>query len=397
MTVGGGSPLTQSLSAGVATFTISGLNANTSGYALSASYAAQGNFGASGPATGSLVVSPAATSISISAPTVTNPANASIKVTVSSSAGTPTGSVSLTVNNGTPMTGTLSGGVATFTLTSPSPGTYNLSAKYAAQGNFAASGPVTGTLTVNSAASTLKISPPALSFGTVYVGQTVLQSTTLTNSGTSMITFTNFAVQSISGDDSTGFLGVELCPKTLNAGKSCVIIMSFTADSKVTPVVHAANLVITNNATGSPQTIPMTATVINPLVSLSPSSLSFGTQKTGTTSTAKKITLTNSGTTQLNLSGLIRQRQLRNRHRHDVHQDHNADTRSSLLPLRHLHTGVERFEIRQLGNYRQRPQQPAVGFSRAPGTSASLRIKRGRTLETSSHFIWAPRSTGLPV
>ncbi|MGC1580981.1 MAG: choice-of-anchor D domain-containing protein [Candidatus Acidiferrales bacterium] len=304
LTVGGGSPLTQSLSAGVATFTISGLNANTSGYALSASYAAQGNFGASGPATGSLVVSPAATSISISAPTVTNPANASIKVTVSSSAGTPTGSVSLTVNNGTPMTGTLSGGVATFTLTSPSPGTYNLSAKYAAQGNFAASGPVTGTLTVNSAASTLKISPPALSFGTVYVGQTVLQSTTLTNSGTSMITFTNFAVQSISGDDSTGFLGVELCPKTLNAGKSCVIIMSFTADSKVTPVVHAANLVITNNATGSPQTIPMTATVINPLVSLSPSSLSFGTQKTGTTSTAKKITLTNSGTTQLNLSGL---------------------------------------------------------------------------------------------
>ena len=63
--------------------------------------------------------------------------------------------------------------------------------------------------------------------------------------------FTNFSVGSISGDDSTGFLGVELCPKTLNAGKSGPIIMSFTADSNVTKT-HAANLVIADNASGSP-------------------------------------------------------------------------------------------------------------------------------------------------
>jgi len=302
LTVNSGTPMSGTLSGGVATFTISGLSAST--YALKASYAAQGNFAASGPAMGSLVVSPAVTSISISAPTVTYPAAGVVKVTVTSAGGTPTGSVSLTVNNGTPMSGTLSAGVATFTLASPSPGTYNLSAKYAAQGNFAASGPVTGTLTVNSAGSTLKILPSSLNFGTVYINTTALQSTTLTNTGTTMITFTNFAVQSISGDDSTGFLGVELCPKTLNAGKSCVIIMSFTADSKVTPVVHAANLVITDNASGSPQTIPMTATVINPQASLSASSLNFGNQKTGMTSTAKTITVTNTGTTALAFSGL---------------------------------------------------------------------------------------------
>jgi YVTN family beta-propeller protein len=302
LTVNNGTPMSGTLSGGVATFTLGGLNAST--YSLSASYAAQGNFAASGTAMGSLVVSPAATSISLSAPTVTYPAAGVVKVTVTSAGGTPTGSVSLTVNNGTPMSGTLSAGVATFTLASPSPGTYNLSAKYAAQGNFAASGPVTGTLTVNAAGSTLKILPSSLNFGTVYINTTALQSTTLTNTGTSMITFTNFAVQSISGDDSTGFLGVELCPKTLNAGKSCVIIMSFTADSKVTPVVHAANLVITDNASGSPQTIPMIATVINPQASLSASSLNFGNQKTGMTSTAKTITVTNTGTTALAFSGL---------------------------------------------------------------------------------------------
>ena len=301
LTLNSGSPLTAPLSSGVATFTISGLNAAT--YTLSASYAAQGNFAASGPATGSLTVSPASTSISISAPTVTYPANASIQVTVSSSGGTPTGSVSLTVNSGTPMTGTLSSGVATFTLTSPSPGTYNLSASYAAQGNFAASGPVTGTLMVNPAASTLTFTPSALNYGTVYVGQTTLQSLIITNTGTSMVTFTSFSIAAISGDDSTGFLGVEFCPKTLNPGKSCPVIMSFTADSNVTKT-HAANLVVADNASGSPQMILMSATVINPIASLSPTSLSFGTQKTSTTSAAKPITLKNTGTTTLTLSGL---------------------------------------------------------------------------------------------
>ena len=96
---------------------------------------------------------------------------------------------------------------------------------------------------------------------------------------------------------------MELCPKTLNPGKSCIILMSLTADSNVTKT-HAANLVITDNASGSPQTVLMSATVINPHASLSASSLNFGNQKTGTTSAAKSVTLTNSGTTPLILSKL---------------------------------------------------------------------------------------------
>ena len=97
-----------------------------------------------------------------------------------------------------------------------------------------------------------------------------------------MVTFSSFKVASITGDDSTGFLGVELFPDTLNAGKSCIIIMSFTADSQTTKV-HAANLVITDNGVGSPQTIPMTvAAVINPLATFSPTSLTFANQKSGT-------------------------------------------------------------------------------------------------------------------
>jgi spore coat protein U-like protein len=79
--------------------------------------------------------------------------------------------------------------------------------------------------------------------------------------------------------------------------------MSFTADSNVT-ATHAANLLIADTAAGSPQTVPMTATVINPIASASPSNLNFGTQKTNTTSAAKTVTITNTGTTSLAISGL---------------------------------------------------------------------------------------------
>ena len=98
---------------------------------------------------GTIHVLPDATTTSLSAPAVTYPASAVVTVTLSSSAGTPTGNVSLTVDGGTPLLAAMNGsGVATFTLTAPSAGIHSLSASYAAQGNFAASGPAAGTLTV---------------------------------------------------------------------------------------------------------------------------------------------------------------------------------------------------------------------------------------------------------
>ncbi len=227
-----------------------------------------------------------------------------VKVT---GAGTPTGSVTVSAKlSSTTVTCsvTLSSGAGSCGVVLNTAGAWTLTASYGGDGNFNTSSTAAGTAeTVNAAASTLKFSPSSLNFGTVYVGNTSVQAMTVTNTGTSMVTFTNFSVGSISGDDSTGFLGVELCPKTLNAGKSCPIIMSFTADSNVTKT-HAANLVIADNASGSPQMILMSATVINPVASLSASSLSFGNQKTGTTSTAKPVTLKNTGTTTLTLTGL---------------------------------------------------------------------------------------------
>jgi hypothetical protein len=61
-------------------------------------------------------------------------------------------------------------------------------------------------------------------------------------------------------------------------------------------------MTITDSAAS--QTVLLTAQVIDPLVSLSSTSLSFGSQKTGMTSAAKEVTLTNAGATSLQITGL---------------------------------------------------------------------------------------------
>jgi len=87
------------------------------------------------------------TSLAISAPTVTAPADARVAITVTATAGTPTGSVSLSLDGGTPRTAALSGGTATFSIPSPSAGAHALVGSYAAQNGFGASS-ATGTLQV---------------------------------------------------------------------------------------------------------------------------------------------------------------------------------------------------------------------------------------------------------
>jgi Big-like domain-containing protein/BACON domain-containing protein len=112
------------------------------------------------------------TSLTVTAPTVTEPANAGVTVTVAASSGAPTGTVSLAVDGGALMTASLSSGQTTFTLTSPSPGAHALVGSYAAQNGFGASS-ATGTLTVNPAAPpapSLSVSPSALGFAKI-VGQ----------------------------------------------------------------------------------------------------------------------------------------------------------------------------------------------------------------------------------
>jgi transposase len=78
---------------------------------------------------------------------------------------------------------------------------------------------------------------------------------------------------------------------------------------KFSPTVagsRSANLTIVDNSSTSPHVIPLTGTGVTaaPSVSVSPSSLTFGSQLVGGTSAGQTITITNTGTATLNISSV---------------------------------------------------------------------------------------------
>jgi len=149
------------LTNGSAVFTITTPSVGT--HTLQANYAAQGSFQSSN-ATGTLLVNGTPTSTTITAPTVTWPANGTVTVTVTTTAATPTGTVSLTMDGlavGTAQT--LQNGSTTFTIPNPSVGTHSLVATYPGQGQFAPSS-ATGTLVVQGAATHITISAPTVTY-----------------------------------------------------------------------------------------------------------------------------------------------------------------------------------------------------------------------------------------
>jgi len=140
----------------------------------------------------------------------------------------------------------------------------------------------------------------------MYPGQCAKQPFTVSNPGATSITISSISIPGNNvenpqpaGDPDDYQITGNTCGKTLGAyPASCTVTVTFCADSDDPPLPSGnyANLTITDNAAGSPQTAYMSVRVINPRVSLSSTSVSFGKQTTGTTSTAKKVTLTNSGT-----------------------------------------------------------------------------------------------------
>jgi Abnormal spindle-like microcephaly-assoc'd, ASPM-SPD-2-Hydin/HYDIN/CFA65/VesB-like, Ig-like domain/Cep192 domain 4 len=135
---------------------------------------------------------------------------------------------------------------------------------------------------------TMTLSPSALNFNNVNVGQTSSQSVTLTNNGNADLVVSS---ASVSG---TGFAlsGLSL-PKTLPAGQSTAFSVQFTPSS-ATGVT--GSVVLADNAAGSPQTLLLTGSAVAPdgTLSANPGSYNFGNQVVGSTS-QQTITLKNSG------------------------------------------------------------------------------------------------------
>jgi hypothetical protein len=135
---------------------------------------------------------------------------------------------------------------------------------------------------------------PAQSLKTTSQSQTV----TLTN-GDNTQTITSIV---LSGNDPNDFTETTTCPTSspLAVGATCTFTISFAPTA--VGIRQASLAITTASAPNTPQVVNLSGTTST--VSLSKSSLSFGSQQVGTPSAPQSVTVTNSGTTSLSISSI---------------------------------------------------------------------------------------------
>jgi trimeric autotransporter adhesin len=120
------------------------------------------------------------------------------------------------------------------------------------------------TLTLS--ATSLNFAPPQL-IGTMSGAQTMM----VTNTGSSEVVISNIA---LTGANAADFSQNNTCGSSLAAGANCTIHVTFTPSQ---PGPRSASITITNNTTGSPQSVALTGTgmVSGPNATLLPATLSI--------------------------------------------------------------------------------------------------------------------------
>ncbi|HET8924381.1 MAG TPA: choice-of-anchor D domain-containing protein [Candidatus Acidoferrum sp.] len=143
------------------------------------------------------------------------------------------------------------------------------------------------------------LSPTSLAFTAPTVGTTSPpQTVTLKNSGTAPL---NIISVSIGGADFGDFFYTFSGGNTLAPGDSIPISITFRPSGGGT---RSGQLVITDDATGSPHAVNLTGNVSGADLSLSPTTLSFARQAVGTTSPPQTVTVVNSGGSPLTINSI---------------------------------------------------------------------------------------------
>jgi Abnormal spindle-like microcephaly-assoc'd, ASPM-SPD-2-Hydin len=135
------------------------------------------------------------------------------------------------------------------------------------------------------AGSPLSCSPSRLAFGGVQVGQTLTLMVTVTNNGSNAV-----SISGISSSNSAYKIGSLKMPQTLNARQSLAINIAFSPKTKA---YQSGTVTFASNASGPALRLTVGgAGVSAELISASPTSISFGQVKVGSSSTIP-VTLTN--------------------------------------------------------------------------------------------------------
>lgn len=146
------------------------------------------------------------------------------------------------------------------------------------------------------AAAIISVAPTTLSFGNQAVGTTsATQTVTISNPGSAILSVTG-----ITNSNTTDYmLTAPALPFNVAAAGSQTFTVSFRPGGS-----GAKSAIVSITSNGGSATVSASGTGVAPVLSVSPASLTFGSQTIGTTSAAQTLTLFNIGTGTLNVSGI---------------------------------------------------------------------------------------------
>lgn len=149
------------------------------------------------------------------------------------------------------------------------------------------------TVSLVGAGGAITLSPTSLIFPVQVVSTTSQpQPVTLTNSGATTLTISNITA-------SSAFSETSNCGSSLAPGANCTISVSFQPTTKGT---QTGALTVTDNGPGSPQSAVLAGT--GTFISLAPTTLNFGNQAVGTTSSPQVMMVTNHGSTKVTIASV---------------------------------------------------------------------------------------------
>jgi hypothetical protein len=152
-------------------------------------------------------------------------------------------------------------------------------------------------------APTVALYPASINFGTqVLDTKSTPQTFSVTNTGPST---SSLKITGVTSSNATEFpISSNGClNQTLAGGQDCLITVYFLPNAGST---QTATISVTDNATGSPQTLTMTGVSVGiPKASLTPSSLTFASTGVGVVSAAQTLTLANAGTDTLKIASVV--------------------------------------------------------------------------------------------
>jgi hypothetical protein len=153
----------------------------------------------------------------------------------------------------------------------------------------------------SSAFAQTKLTPVSLSFGSLAVGATSSpKSAIFKNAQKTAVTINTIAISGGASSDYGWGGNCPISPKTLGAGLSCGITVTFTPSALGNRI---AELTVSSNSPSGSQSVALSGVGIAP-VTVSPTSLVFPNTLVGATSAAKTVSLTNDLNTNLVISSV---------------------------------------------------------------------------------------------